>query len=45
MNPLLSYALKSLQKNITRTIVTIIGIMMSAALIVALATLGTSLYH
>lgn len=45
MNPLLSYAVKSLRKNRTRTIVTIIGIMMSAALTVALATFGTSLYH
>ncbi|MDE7299818.1 MAG: ABC transporter permease [Lachnospiraceae bacterium] len=45
MSPLLSYAGKSLRKNRTRTIVTILGIMMSAALIVALATLGTSLYR
>lgn len=44
MNPLSVYAVKSLCKNRTRTIVTIIGIMMSAALITALATLGTSLY-
>lgn len=45
MNPLLSYAVKSLRKNRARTIVTVIGIMMSTALIVALTTLGTSLYR
>lgn len=45
MNPLFSYACKSLRRNRTRTIVTIIGIMMSASLIVALATLGTSLFR
>lgn len=45
MSPLFSYAVKSLARNRTRTIVTILGIMMSAGLIVALATLGTSLYH
>lgn len=45
MNPLFSYAVKSLRKNRTRTIVTILGIMMSAGLMVALATLGTSLYR
>lgn len=45
MNPLYSYSIKSLKKNRARTIVTIIGIMMSAGLITALATLATSLYR
>lgn len=45
MNPLYSYSLKSLKKNRARTIVTIIGIMMSAGLITALATLGSSMYR
>lgn len=45
MNPLLSYAVKSLRKNRARTAMTIAGIMMSAALIVALAAFGTSLYR
>ncbi|MDE7252184.1 MAG: ABC transporter permease, partial [Acetatifactor sp.] len=45
MNPLLSYAVKSLRKNKARTAVTITGVMMSAALIVAMAAFGTSLYR
>ena len=45
MNPLVSYAVKSLRKNKAGTAMTIIGIMMSAALITALAAFGTSLYR
>lgn len=45
MNPLFSYAMKSLRKNKARTIVTIIGILLSSSLITALATLGVSMYR
>lgn len=45
MNIFNKVALQGLKKNPTRTLVTIIGVILSAAMITAIATFGTSLLH
>ena len=45
MNIMNSLTLKSLKKNKTRTIVTIIGVILSTAMITAVTTLGSSVQN
>ena len=45
MNVFHKVALQGLKKNRTRTLVTIVGVILSAAMITAVATFGTSLLH
>ena len=45
MNILHKVALQGLKKNRTRTAVTIIGVILSAAMITAVSTFGLSLIH
>lgn len=45
MNIFHKVAIKGLVNNRTRTLVTIVGVALSAAMITAVATFGTSLMH
>lgn len=45
MNVFHKVALQGLKKNRTRTLVTIVGVILSAAMITAVATFGTSLLN